>query len=77
MQQYSAKTATGNVDSDFITAVGDTVGVIPEEGEHAGAGDFDLRSGSAGFLFKSEGAGGGGEVLNGEVEVATELTEDV
>ena len=77
MQQYSAKTATGNVDSDFITAVGDTVGVIAEEGEHAGAGDFDLRGGSAGFLFKSEGAGGGSEVLNGEVEVATELTEDV
>ena len=77
MQEDTTKPTAGDFDADFVTTVGDTVGIIAEEGKDAGAGDFDFCGGSAGFFFEGEGTGGGGEVLNGEVEVATELSDDV
>jgi hypothetical protein len=77
VQQDSAEPSARNPDTHFIAAVGSAIGVIADEGEDAGAGDLDFRGGTTGFFFEGEGSGGGGEVLNGQIEVATELSEDI
>ena len=77
MEEDTAEPTSGDFDSDFIPAVGDAVGIIAEEGEDTGSGDFDLCGGAAGFLFEGEGAGGGGKVLDGEIKVSAELAEDI